>query len=158
MKTLNAMSLRTTGLTGPIPTELAMIPYLQGLMLGETMLSGAIPSELGLLQYLGVLELSNMPLLSGSIPEEVSNLDLQVLRMAGSNQLSGTISEKHCHIGSESQSCDLSVRKYWWLEFRSDTKECVLEFDCTDTLCGCGCACSSNDTAGVVAADLQNNS
>ena len=108
------------------------------------MVSGSIPSELGNLDHLGVLELSNMPLLTGSIPEEVSALNLQVLRIGGSNGLSGTISDKHCHIGSDEHSCDLS---YWWLEFRMDTKECVLEFDCTDQLCGCDCVCSGgNDT------------
>ena len=107
------------------------------------LLQGQIPADIGQLSLLNRLALSDNKL-TGSIPEEVSALNLQVLKLSGSNGLLGTLSEEHCHIGRD--SCGLN---YWWLEYRIDTKDCVLEFDCTEGLCGCDCPCvNSSDLLG----------
>ncbi|CAB9526071.1 receptor-like protein kinase [Seminavis robusta] len=148
LSNLNVLALGRTGLTGSFPTDFGKLPYFQGLYLMGTRLSGSIPSELGQLPYLGVLDLSNMPLLTGSIPQELSSLNFDVVKLGGSTQLTGTVPEQFCSIGAE--SCPLSGQKYWWLEYRIDTTECILEFGCSDTLCGCDCDCPATAVNGTI--------
>ena len=81
---------RSTGLTGPIPRELANLAKLTEIRLSSNELTGPIPTELG-----GMINLVRLDLgwndLTGSIPDELSRLtNLNYLDLA-QNNLAGTI-------------------------------------------------------------------
>jgi len=63
-------------LSGTIPTELGSLVALEWLELASNKLSGTIPTELGSLVALEQLELGYNDDMSGSVPEEVCNLNL----------------------------------------------------------------------------------
>ena len=64
------LSLRSNGLTGPIPVELGNLANLTDLRLGYNGLTGPIPVELGNLANLTWLDLANSGL-TGPIPVEL---------------------------------------------------------------------------------------
>ncbi|CAB9504950.1 expressed unknown protein [Seminavis robusta] len=135
METLEAMFLDSTLLTGRIPTEIGRMPSLERISLHDNSLSGSIPSELGLLTKLWHLDLSNITLLTGSIPPELSRLTGDLL-LEGSG-LSGTIPEGLCFLQDEACKNTFNIPPYgeWSLP-------CSLTFDCTERLCGCDCPCT----------------
>lgn len=123
-------------LTSTIPTELGLIPYLHSISLDGNSITGTIPSNLGQVQTLLNLGLSHLSL-TGSIPDEVASLaawgQLQQLDISNNINLTGTLPEELCFLETTDCFC-----------FHPDlckTTSCLLEFDCTDRLCGCGCDC-----------------
>ena len=87
---VTGLSVGSIGLTGRIPTELAMLKNLLHLGFVQNLLTGSIPSELGLLSQLDNLDLHNNQL-TGSVPSELGLLNrtltvlfLEVNRLAGS--------------------------------------------------------------------------
>ena len=87
---LDFLVLGVNALTGPIPPELASLALLEWLSLGSNQLSGPIPVELAALSKLRVLQLSRNQL-TGPIPAELGSLS-NLRRLALSqNQLTGPI-------------------------------------------------------------------
>ena len=85
-------------LIGEIPLGLGTLPNLQHLSLSGNRLTGEIPSELGDLSSLQRLYLSDNRL-TGAIPSELGDLnDLEVVRLGGSNQLTGCIPDGLLHV------------------------------------------------------------
>ena len=114
-----------------MPSELGALISIKKLHVGNNQLSGQIPTEVGSLMRLGKLWLNELPLLSGLIPTEISLLpNLSSLNLSCSAGLSGVIPEQFCWL-RHSGSCT----------FGRDSDECMLDFDCTDRLCGCDCMC-----------------
>ena len=71
---VTGLSVKNVGLTGRIPTELAMLKNLLHLEFAQNLLTGSIPSEFGILTQLNRLHLKNN-LLTGSIPSEFGILN-----------------------------------------------------------------------------------
>ncbi|CAB9529592.1 leucine Rich Repeat [Seminavis robusta] len=103
---------------GQIPSELGQAQLMHRLFLADTNLSGSVPSELGLLTGLRELRLSNNPMINGSIPLELEQLNesMHTLLLEGTS-LTGTIPQGLCGLHR-------------------------LSFDCSPVLCGCDCPCS----------------
>jgi Leucine-rich repeat (LRR) protein len=87
---LTHLHLYKNQLTGPIPSELGDLKYLQFLHLNENQLEGPIPSELGTLPILIELDLQGNQL-EGEIPPELGDLANLKDLLLYDNQLSGTI-------------------------------------------------------------------
>ena len=85
-----ALSLRSNGLSGPIPVEIGELPGLTHVDLSSNWLEGRIPSEIGRLSELRVLHLYDNAL-TGPIPPEIGELSkLTNLNLWG-NRLSDAI-------------------------------------------------------------------
>jgi len=106
-------------MSGTIPSEFGVLSMLVDLELATSNLTGAVPSELGLLTNLIYLRLQDNHL-SGPLPVELANLTLnntlEVFRVDGNPELTGTLPESFCSID-------------------------LLEFGCNDEFCGCDCPC-----------------
>ena len=81
---------------GSIPEELYDIPALSRLGLGINSLTGTLSSRIGLFSQLFFFDVSDNDL-SGTLPEEIFNLDkLKYLHIDGNTRLTGSIPEQFC--------------------------------------------------------------
>lgn len=96
LTTLERLWLSGNELRGPIPPELGQLQLLRLLLLQGNQLSGEVPGELAHLVRLRSLRLEDNQL-RGAIPPELGRMGqrgrLQVLKLGGSNQLTGCIPE-----------------------------------------------------------------
>lgn len=94
-----SLSLRNNQLSGTIPTELGRLSLLPELLLGNNKLSGSIPSEFGLLSSMGMLGLQRSSL-TGTIPTQLVEIQssLYSLLLDGNPLLSGTVPEGLCNL------------------------------------------------------------
>ncbi|CAB9511121.1 STYKc [Seminavis robusta] len=85
--------------TGTIPTELGLLSLLHELEFQGNMFTGRIPSEFGQLSSIGHLTFANNSL-SGQLPTELSFLQptLHTLPLQGNPMLSGTIPDGVCNM------------------------------------------------------------
>ena len=89
-QTVRSLSLINIGLSGTLPTEIALFPSLRNLDLSSNTLMGPIPSQIGSLNELATLNLQQNRF-SGSIPTALSSLStLEVLEI-GFNLLTNKI-------------------------------------------------------------------
>ena len=89
-QTVRSLSLINIGLSGTLPTEIALFPSLRNLDLSSNTLMGPIPSQIGSLNELATLNLQQNRF-SGSIPTALSSLStLEVLEI-GFNLLTNNI-------------------------------------------------------------------
>lgn len=79
------LDLRDNALTGPIPPELGRLPRLVRLWLGRNQLSGSIPAEVGGMSHLRELDVTDNAGLSGALPEQLAELNIDVLATGGTN-------------------------------------------------------------------------
>jgi Leucine rich repeat/Protein tyrosine and serine/threonine kinase len=87
---LTILDLGFTGVTGSIPTELALLPNLRSLVLSHNNLAGTIPSQLGYVPSLSHIDFG-FNSLSGSVPDSIWALpELKYLDLS-SNQLTGQV-------------------------------------------------------------------
>nr|XP_043639452.1 receptor-like protein EIX2 [Erigeron canadensis] len=87
---LKSLSLESSGLSSPLPSQLGKLVYLEYLQLGNNHITGIIPDSIGRLSFLRSLYLSKN-LISGSIPNSVGGLSsLEVLDLSY-NQLNGSL-------------------------------------------------------------------
>ena len=84
------LSLGSSNLSGPIPSELGMLASLTTLNLSSNSLSGQIPPELSYLANLTLLDISNCGL-TGPIPPELGNLSNLTRLILWYNNLTGPI-------------------------------------------------------------------
>ena len=84
------LSLGSSNLSGPIPSELGMLASLTTLNLSSNSLSGQIPLELSYLANLTLLDISNCGL-TGPIPPELGNLSNLTRLILWYNNLTGPI-------------------------------------------------------------------
>ena len=77
---LRSLHLSTNQLSGGLPTELGNMSNMQVLSLFGNKLSGSLPAELGNLSTLSHLDVHNNPLLSGPLPQNLKNLNLEFFR------------------------------------------------------------------------------
>ncbi|CAH8298907.1 unnamed protein product [Eruca vesicaria subsp. sativa] len=90
---ITELNLKSTGLSGQLPPELAKLQYLQNINLVRNYLSGTIPMEWTSLPYLTSIVLSANNL-SGPLPTWLQNFkNLKILGIEG-NQFSGTIPDE----------------------------------------------------------------
>ena len=82
---LNLLALDYNKLSGGIPTALGRLVNLASLYLSGNQLSGNVPPELGKLVNLDRLVLASNPNLSGSLPNQLTALDLISLDLAESS-------------------------------------------------------------------------
>ena len=68
-------------LTGIIPPELGQLTNLRELNLSGNQLSGNVPPELGQLTSLKALRLASNPAMSGTVPGELTGLNLETLQL-----------------------------------------------------------------------------
>ena len=133
-----------TELTGPIPTELAMLNELEGLWLYMNALNGPIPPELGSLESLKWLSLQGNQL-SGPIPEALGNLAGILEIELGSNKLTGSIPISLDNLTEiqllqlESNGLQGTVSAALCASVSGEQLE--LSVDCNEVTCTCGCAC-----------------
>jgi hypothetical protein len=85
-----SIDLASSNLSGPIPSELALLTQLTSLNLFQNNLIGTIPSELGLLTELTYFGAS-WNALSGTLPSDLSRLTKLVHLDVSSNGLRGTL-------------------------------------------------------------------
>lgn len=126
---MGALFLSSNVLIGAMPSKSGQMSQLTLLQLGNGMdptgsknnsFVGSFPEELWELSHMEHLDLSNLPVLSGSIPEGIWMPILAGLVIDGSLHISGTMPEEFCTIET-------------------------LQFDCSDHLCGCNCKCSASN-------------
>ena len=92
------LSLGSSNLSGPIPSELGMLASLTTLNLSSNSLSGQIPPELSYLANLTLLDISNCGL-TGPIPAELGELtNLRRLELSANN-LTGPIPPELGNLG-----------------------------------------------------------
>lgn len=84
------IELPSNNLTGTLPSELYMLPYLRILNLEGNQIEGAIPYTLGLCPKLRFLNLGNNRL-SGTIPQQIANCTFLDELLLNHNQLTGII-------------------------------------------------------------------
>ncbi len=77
------LELPMNGLDGVIPSSLSDLSELIRLNLGNNNLTGSIPADLGELENLRELKLHDNPRMSGSLHEELVNLELSTLWLQG---------------------------------------------------------------------------
>ncbi|XP_047310747.1 probable LRR receptor-like serine/threonine-protein kinase At2g16250 [Impatiens glandulifera] len=90
VSSLKVLDLRSSSVTGSIPTSLGNFTNLTTLYLSHNSLIGAIPSSVGQLSSLSVLDLSQN-LLSGIIPPTIGTLSKLELLNLSNNTLSSNI-------------------------------------------------------------------
>ncbi|OQX59458.1 MAG: hypothetical protein B5M52_03290 [Helicobacteraceae bacterium 4484_230] len=90
LNNLQELSLSNTNLAGPFPEAILGMSSLFRLHLSHANLIGTIPPEIQNLSNLDILVITGNPELSGPIPKELFNIDLQVLHLSD-NALTGTI-------------------------------------------------------------------
>ena len=79
---LEKLNLSTNQLSGNIPSELGQLANLRELNLSTNQLSGNIPPELGLLANLTTLNLGFNSALSGTLPNAITDLSLESLKLS----------------------------------------------------------------------------
>ncbi len=79
------LDLGNNALTGPIPAELGRLPRLVRLSLGRNDLSGPVPAKMGGMSHLRELDLTDNAGLSGALPEELTELNIDVLAAGGTD-------------------------------------------------------------------------
>ena len=124
---LVALWLDSSGLTGTIPTEIALMPDLASLSLTNSTLSGPIPTELGTLTNLRRLWLYNNKL-TGNIPTQLNKLSQLEVVEFHSNNLVGDM---------PSGICDAVGKADY--EFKSLTSDCKSEVNCASPECCTEC-------------------
>ncbi len=93
LKNLTAIWLHENELTGPIPPELGRLTNLGWLLLSYNRLTGNVPPELGNLSSLRILHLRGNPELSGPLPRELTNLNLDTIYLEGTQLCAPTDAE-----------------------------------------------------------------
>ncbi|CAB9506893.1 Leucine Rich Repeat [Seminavis robusta] len=95
------LSFRNNALSGTIPTELGLLSQLAVLEFQGNQFTGRIPSEFGKLSSIGRLTFANNSL-SGTLPNEFSALhpSLHTLALEGNPLLSGTIPKAICNMNA----------------------------------------------------------
>ncbi|MXW17882.1 MAG: hypothetical protein F4123_06940 [Gemmatimonadetes bacterium] len=83
LQRLYHLSLPHNELTGPIPPELGAATFLNHLDLSGNALTGNLPAELSGLGWLRTLHLSHNADMSGALPMELTDLDLNSIRLSG---------------------------------------------------------------------------
>ena len=142
MESLEEINILDNNFNGTLPVELSQLQLLQELLASNNQLTGTIPSEYGIfLHDLIVLYLDNN-LLSGNIPDSLSNLsNIEELLLNGNPNLIGNLNPLFCDVdegvttttggggGGDSNS--------------STTTLLQLVADCSDTLlCDCCTTCT----------------
>ena len=79
------LNLGHNALTGPIPPELGTLTDLWRLWLGHNDLSGPIPPEVSGMSVLNELDLTDNAGLSGALPEQLTELYLEMLAAGGTD-------------------------------------------------------------------------
>lgn len=132
-----SLDLHGNHLSGSVPTELGLMTMLEEFQFDGNSLTGSIPSEVGLLKRTKRLHLQNTNL-SGSIPAELCHLtELRDLNLINLPLLSGTIPDDLCYLQANDTSCFV----FEGVGALPGSYECSLEFDCSEFLCGCDCPC-----------------
>ncbi|CAB9522992.1 LRR receptor-like serine threonine-protein kinase [Seminavis robusta] len=138
MTNVTEFRIEKNSLSGQIPSELASLSRLSNLYFSHNNFSGSVPSEYGLFGNLERLQLEELPLLSNSLPTELSMVTtLGVLNISGTG-IEGIIPPGLCHF--QNSSCSFGSDPNLVLIF-PDLFRCHLVFECTDSLCGCDCPC-----------------
>ena len=122
---LVGVALTSNYLTGQVPSELGTLSDLMFVLVDDNQLEGSIPSQIGLLSSLTLLSLGNNPLLTGTVPSQITQLlpptntvgFLAALNVANTS-ITGMIPPELCMVPG-------------------------LNFTCSQTFCGCACACSA---------------
>ncbi len=83
LEQLRLLRLSKNRLTGPIPAELGQIRYLHSLWLSFNVLTGNIPAPLYELAILRILDLTANYGVSGTLPKEITRLNLEELLLEG---------------------------------------------------------------------------
>nr|DAD37719.1 TPA_asm: hypothetical protein HUJ06_008360 [Nelumbo nucifera] len=86
---VTAIYIKSEGLQGVLPPELAQLPYLQIIDLSRNYLSGTIPPEWGAMKLTNISLMANR--LTGPIPKEFGNITTLVDLTLEVNNLSGNI-------------------------------------------------------------------
>ncbi len=79
------LDLRDNALTGAIPAEFGALARLVRLSLGRNDLSGPIPPEMGGMSHLRELDVTDNAGLSGALPEELTELNMDLLAAGGTD-------------------------------------------------------------------------
>ncbi|CAK9862513.1 unnamed protein product [Sphagnum jensenii] len=87
---LQQLSISPGAVSGSIPPGLGSLTYLEGFSCAQNLLTGPIPPTIGALSKLQVLQLS-MNRLEGAIPAEISSLQALEFLVLSDNLLSGNI-------------------------------------------------------------------
>lgn len=90
LSSLQILSLRANGFTGPFPSDFANLTSLTGLHLQLNSFSGSLPLDFSVWKNLTVLDLS-FNNFTGNIPASISNLTQLVALNLSNNSLSGEI-------------------------------------------------------------------
>jgi len=127
--------LHSNSFSGSTPSELGLLTNMMGLDLDANALSGTIPKEIKEMTGLLYFDLSDLPLLDGTIPFGFGSRSQNGYFNVSSSGLSGTMPLEVCNL-INSRSCADTTMGQWEIN-------CTLEFDGSPQLCGCDCPCSS---------------
>lgn len=117
-------------LSGPLPPELGTSTMMKRLLVQDNSLTGSLPAELEKWNQLEAFNVSGNKL-TGTIPNEMASGwtsgNDAALGYVGISEtlLSGTLPSVLCELGE------------------------MLQFECSQHLCGCSCVCSEADLNGT---------
>ncbi|CAB9498828.1 Leucine Rich Repeat [Seminavis robusta] len=136
--TLQEIHLANNQITGSIPSQIRLLRRsLRTLDLEANALTGDLPAELNQVASLQRLLLSHNPMLGGTIEGDYYTIDVansdDLLRLdALANLEELTLTNTSVTGELPSAVCNITV----------------LEFDCSESLCGCDCQCIPSSTSG----------
>lgn len=141
---LNEIDLWGNSLEGTIPDELYLggLDHLWALILGENNLSGTISSYIGELLQLIYVVLRGNPLLVGTLPTEISDLQLLLRLDVDGTGMTGAIPEEVCN----------QVGEVFLSSFRADCLPLASDNTTIPMPCPIGCCskCCDRETGECV--------
>lgn len=156
LENLDHLEAKNNHITGSLPTQLGQLHNVRHkIRFNNNQLTGTLPTQLGLLTKLWVLEVQNNTL-NGEIPSETGLMPLIWLNLQD-NDFSGTIPDAVLDMhgsfwdpfGEDGPtntyvlSLNVSGNEQLMGTFPDDyCADNVVNFDCSDLLCGCDCNCT----------------
>jgi Leucine-rich repeat (LRR) protein len=150
---LKYLDVSRNQLSGSLPTQLAQLTVLESLRVSHNRLDNTLPSEFGLLRALWTLDLETNTF-KGEFPADILQaVSLRRLLLSNNPRLRGTIQvDKSSGTNAANDTLrfdllpslvELTIENTSFTGTMPDTmcNLAVLEFTCSDSLCGCDCEC-----------------